>query len=167
MGTCFCTLPRTLCCLSCEAGVQCRGRGQECREWADHTVCALVSRRVLDLFLGLEGRGQGEEKTIATMEESCGTQTWETSSHSGRNVDLDQDAHSERAAEYLLLQRGRKKGCLCPVTRPEKDHMRESGWFTVFSLNSFYDFCNLADAGISLGGSHSQRLSPFERLEVS
>lgn len=69
---------------------------QECSEWADHTACALVSRRVLDLFLRAGRSRTSAGKTIAAMDESCGTQTREISLNPGRNVDLDQDAHSER-----------------------------------------------------------------------
>ena len=130
--------------LSCRAGPRRsthgpdRGRVQECRWWADHTACALVSRRVLDLFLRAGRSRPSAGETIAAMQQSCGTQTREISLNPGRNVDLDQDAHSERQLNvYPLLERQRKKAVLCSIACAPNEHMGQFGLFYSNKLKPF------------------------------
>ncbi|MEQ2204733.1 hypothetical protein XENOCAPTIV_017813 [Xenoophorus captivus] len=55
------------------------------------------------------GSRQSDGKTIAAMLESCGTQTREISLNPSRNVDVDQNAHSERLLNVCCRREEERK----------------------------------------------------------
>ena len=123
------------------------GRVQECRAWADHAACALVSRRVLDLFLGLEGRGRAMEKQWWPCKRAVG-QTRELSLNPSRNADVDQDTHSERQLIIYSIccwREGERKPSSVPSHVQKGTTLSSLACFTGSNSNSFYDFCNLGE----------------------
>lgn len=129
-------------CLFCTAEPQCsthgpdRGRVQECREWADHTACALLPRRVLDLFLRLEGWGRTQGNNS-----SHGRELWDT--NTGDILEPQQECWSRprhplwEASEYLSATGEREKERKPPTVPSHVQKM--TTW------DSFYDFCNLCE----------------------
>lgn len=86
-----------------------------CRNAESGTATPLVPSRPEESWI-CSWRGRDAEKTMAAMDKSCGTQTWQISWKTGQECRWRPRLLLSEAAEYQSVNGGRIKASLCSVS---------------------------------------------------
>lgn len=92
-----------------------------CRNAESGTATPLVPSRPEESWI-CSWRGRDAEKTMAAMDKSCGTQTWQISWKPGQECRWRPRLLLSEAAEYQSLNGGRIKASLCSVSSTAHGH---------------------------------------------